>query len=308
MRKNHRFIRTLFSLVVLFMVAMFTPHLVSSAEAPTDEERFQQLPADQKKLAQRMLTFMSDMEKKYFSRVSALNGNSESERKEFLSDYSDYDITVSRGPVVEKFGQMLATGKKASPKTRMPGNLVWGRFYSLDAHPKSPLVGMLHATMVIQFFDNGMGFVGGWLGIMPGTRIESDLNELKLTVDQIFAKYEKDPDYYRKLICKGDPKEIVRRWRRKPACVGVSFYGRPAFKSLEKNFDMVSETFVDFIDVYMGLVEKHKDSPYTEKDVAAQDNMRRQWLIDQLFSDPYASKLVPFEAWSMANVPPLIKF
>jgi len=308
MRTNHHFILILVSLVLLFMVATFTPHLVSSAAGQTDEERLQQLPAEQQKLAQRMLTFMSDMEKKYFARVSALNGNSESETKEIPSDYSDYEIKVTRGPVVEKFGQMLATGKKASPKSRMPGNLVWGRFYSLDAHPKSPLVGMLHATMVIQFFDNGIGFVGGWLGIMPGTRIEPDLNELKQTVDQIFAKYGKNPDYNRKLICKGDPKEIVRKWRRKPACVGVSFYGRPAFKSLDKNFDMVSETFLNFIDVYMGLVEKHKDSPFTEKDVAAQDSMRRQWLIDQLYSDPYASKLVPFEAWSLANVPPLIKF
>jgi hypothetical protein len=58
----------------------------------------------------------------------------------------------------------------------------------------------------------------------------------------------------------------------------------------------------------MGLVEKHKDSPYTEKDVKAQDTMRREWLQDQLFSDPYASKIVPFEAWSLANVPPVIKF
>ena len=62
------------------------------------------------------------------------------------------------------------------------------------------------------------------------------------------------------------------------------------------------------LDVYMELVEKHKDSPYTEKDVAAQDKMRREWLIDQLFSDPYSSKIVPFEAWSLANVPPIIKF
>ena len=34
----------------------------------------------------------------------------------------------------------------------------------------------------------------------------------------------------------------------------------------------------------------------------------RRWLMDQLFSDPFASKIVPFEVWSAANVPPTIKF
>lgn len=143
---------------------------------------------------------------------------------------------------------------------------------------------------------------------MPGTRIEEDLNELKKGVDGIFAKYEKNPDYNRDLICKGDPKEIDREWRRKPACVGVSFYGRPLFMGTEKNFDIVSEVFVNFADTYMSLVEKHKDSPFTEKDVESQDKMRKEWLLDQLFSDPYASKIVPFEVWSLANVPPVIKF
>jgi len=307
MRENHRYILALITLAVLCLGAAAPSHLVSPALAQTDEQ-LQQLPADQKQLAQRMLQFMSDMDTKYFKRVYGLNGNSESERKEFISDYSDYDIKVTRGAVVEKMGRMSAIGKKASPKTRMQGKLIWGRFYSLDAHPKSPLVGMLHATIVVQFFDSGQSFAGGWLGIMPGTRIDADLNELKQTVDRIFAKYNKNPDYNRNLICKGDPSEIDRTWRRKPACVGVSFYGRPAFPSTEKSFDLVSEVFVGFVDAYMGLVEKHKDSPYTEKDVAAQDKMRRQWLLDQLFSDPYAKKIVPFEAWSLANVPPLIKF
>jgi coproporphyrinogen III oxidase len=307
MKTTHRHIRTLVLVAAIFMWATPMAHLVSSALAQTDE-RLEQLPADQKPLAQRMLQFMSDMDKKYFTRVYALNGNSESESTFIKSDYSDYDIKVTRGTTVEKMGRMLAIGNKASPKNRLPGNLIWGRFYSLDAHPKSPLVGMLHATVVLQFFDSGQSFAGGWLGIMPGTRIDADLNELKQTVDRIFAKNNTSPDYYRNLICKGDPKEIDREWRRKPACVGVSFYGRPAFQSTEKNFDLVTETFVDFVDVYMGLVEKHKDSPYTEKDVAAQDKMRREWLIDQLFSDPYSSKIVPFEAWSLANVPPIIKF
>ena len=98
------------------------------------------------------------------------------------------------------------------------------------------------------------------------------------------------------------------KFRRRPACVGASFYARPAFREADKNFDFVSKTFVAFTDAYMDDVELRKDQDVTDKDIAAQDEMRKRWLIDQLFSDPFASAIVPFEVWSMANVPPIIKF
>ncbi len=52
-------------LAVISMVTAFTYHPVPSAFAETDEQ-LQQLPADQKALAQRMLKFMSDMDKEIF--------------------------------------------------------------------------------------------------------------------------------------------------------------------------------------------------------------------------------------------------
>ncbi|MDP6417126.1 MAG: hypothetical protein QGG54_19120, partial [Gammaproteobacteria bacterium] len=66
--------------------------------------------------------------------------------------------------------------------------------------------------------------------------------------------------------------------------------------------------FDAFIDGYLDIVEKRADEPFTEADIQAQDAMRKRWLIDQLFSDPFSSKIVPFNVWSFANVPPVIKF
>jgi hypothetical protein len=56
------------------------------------------------------------------------------------------------------------------------------------------------------------------------------------------------------------------------------------------------------------IIEKRVDDPYNELDLIAQEEMRKSWLIDQLFSDPFASKIVPFEVWGTANLPPTIKF
>jgi hypothetical protein len=127
MRGNRRYSFILVPLAVVFLGAISTSHLVSSALAQTDE-RLEKLPADQKQLAERMLKFMSDMDKRYFERAYALNGNSQSETKEIPSDYSDYDLKVTRGPVVQKMGRMLAAGKKPAQRLAWKETLSGGVF------------------------------------------------------------------------------------------------------------------------------------------------------------------------------------
>ena len=40
---------------------------------------------------------------------------------------------------------------------------------------------------------------------------------------------------------------------------------------------------------------------YTAEDEARRDEMRKRWLTDQLFVDPFASKVVPFEVGSLVE-------
>ncbi len=76
----------------------------------------------------------------------------------------------------------------------------------------------------------------------------------------------------------------------------------------EASIKFIAGMFDEFVGTYMDIVAERADDPFTAADLAAQDDMRRRWLIDQLFSDPFASKIVPFEVWSFANVPPVVKF
>lgn len=263
--------------------------------------------ADRDKLSAFYNEFVATMDAKYFGQVEALNGSIEFEDRTANTEYSDFDLRVARGDVMEKAGRMLSDGKKLSPG-RGDGVLTWGRFYSLDMHPKTPLVGMLHATIVLQMFEDGSVATGGWLGVMPGTRIEADLDLLKQVTDDYFAERGKDPTLYRKLICKGTD-ETIAEFRRQPACSGVSFYGPPVYRGdPEASLRFIAGLFDEFVGTYMSIVEERADDPFTAADITAQDDMRRRWLIDQLFSDPFASKIVPFEVWSFANNPPVIKF
>lgn len=272
-----------------------------------DDERLLKLAPAEQAIARDMNAFVARMEDKYFGRVAALNGGASYETLEKQTDDTDYLVRVTRGPVVEKAGSMIAVGKKAQPG-RIQGVLQWSRFYSLDFHPRTPLVGMLHATVVVQFYEGGQSFAGGWLGVMNGTRNADDMAALKGVTDAHFAKYGKDPTLYRKLIVKGTD-DTVQDFRRRPDDSGVSFYGPPVFPGdTAKTYQFVAELFDQFTGAYLDLVAKRAKDAYGPADLVAQDAMRKRWLMDQLFSDPFASKLVPFEVWSLANTPPVIKF
>jgi hypothetical protein len=274
-----------------------------------DDPRLAQLPADQQALAKRMTEFIERMDEKYFGRAVALNGGAgaQFENLERSDEHSDYFVRVTRGPVVEKMGRMTAFGKRTQPG-RGDKVLRWSRFYSLDWHASTPLVGMLHAVVVLQFYADGTGFAGGWLGVMNGTRNAEDMAALKGLTDAHFAKHGKDPALFHRLLVTGT-EETRSEFRRRPDDSGVSFYGPQVFPGdVKKSWEFVSGLFDPFVDAYADLIEKRAKQNHTPQDLAAQSEMRKRWLMDQLYADPYSSKLVPFEVWSLANVPPVIKF
>ncbi|MEQ1801952.1 MAG: hypothetical protein ABL989_08535 [Gammaproteobacteria bacterium] len=275
------------------------------------DSRLARLSPEHQALARRMVSFMDRADAKYFARVQALNGTpgapAAGDVLDRETDDSIYNVRVTRGPVVEKLGRMIADGKKTQPGRR-EGVLVWSRFYSLDVHPQTPLVGMLHATLVLQFYEDGTGFAGGWLGVMNGTRVDEDMTALASVVDTHFAAYDRNPAVYRSLIVKGTD-DTIADFRRRPDPSGVSFYGPPVFPGdVARSYELIEGLFEKFTDAYLDLVPKRNGAPVTTDDVSRQDVMRKRWLVDQLYSDPFASKLVPFEVWSLANVPPTVRF
>ncbi len=300
------------SLVLGFVLTAFvatSPVAFGADIIPEEQERLNRLPEDQRAKAMRMIDFNARMDEKYFGWAEELNGETEYDNRIIETDYSHYDLKVTHGPVVEKIGRMQSSGRQSNPG-RGDGVLVWGRFYAIDIHPKTPLVGMLHATMVYQFFEDGSMGVGGFLGVMPGTKVEEDLAGLAKVTEDHFAKYGQSDQLpmYRQFLCKGT-EETREEFRRQAACKGASFYGPPVYRDdIEKSYIFVEEFFEKFVDAYMETIIKRADDPFTEEDVAEQDAMRVRWLIDQVFSDPFASKIVPWDAWAFQNMPPVLKF
>lgn len=291
----------------LTCTAILLAYPASLSLAAADDYRLEKLPPDQRELAEWLNAFTDRMDEKYFGRVRDLNGGLEFEDRSFSTEWSEHEVRVTRGDVVEKAGRLYSMGKKQRAE-RGGREIVWSRFYALDFHPKSPLVGMIHAAIVLQFFGDGSSYAGGWLGTMPGTRIEEDLGMLKKVTDDYFSEHDVDITIYRKLVCKGT-EDTVARYRRRPACVGASFYGPPVHPGeTGKTLKFIAGFYDLFVDTYVDTIEKRADGPFTEEDIEAQNIMRKGWLTDQMLSDPYSSVQIPFEVHSFWNAAPTVKF
>jgi len=262
------------------------------------------LTAEQTAFTRRAVAFMDEMDALYFERITQLNGTDEVETLDFPTEYAGHTVRVARGPVVEKAGRMRVVHKK--PKADFQGTRLWSRFFSVDVHPKSPRVGMLHAAFTMNYKPDGKSAIGGWVDVLPGASSAADLAVLKQTMDAVFARYDIDPAPHRKMSCEGSPGEGERR--REPACVGGSFYGRDMMAVTEQNFRFMTEAYREFLNAYFDLIEKNRDAPTTSEDLAKQEYMRRNWLEDRFFSDPYTGNVVPYEVWALSTLPPMVKF
>jgi coproporphyrinogen III oxidase len=294
-------------IVALASVASLLVMTATTAFAAADDYRLDQLPPEQRELAEWFNAFLIQMDEKYFGRVAELNGELVLDDREFSTEWSDHEVRVTRGAVMEKAGRLYSMGKKQRAE-RGGREIVWSRFYALDMHPRTPLAGMLHAAIVLQFFGDGSSYAGGWLGTMPGTRIDEDLGLLKHTTDDYFAAAAVDLAIFRRLVCKGTD-DTVPDFRRLPACVGASFYGPPVYRGdTGKTLDFIAGFYDLFVETYMDIVEKRANDPFTDADILAQDKMRKRWFMDQVFSDPYSSVQIPFEVHSFWNAAPVVKF
>jgi coproporphyrinogen III oxidase len=277
------------------------------AFAAADDDRLARLPPEKRQQAEYLNAFVDAMDKEHFGRVGKMNGALVFEDLTVSTEWSIHDVRATRGEVMQKAGRLYAMGKKQRPD-RGGREVVWSRFYALDMHPKTPLVGMLHAAIVLEFYGDGSSLAGGWVDVMPGTRVEEDLGLLNRVTEDYFAKHAVGLAIYRQLVCKGTT-DTVAEFRRRPACVGASFYGPPVYPGdTDRSIRFIAGLYDAFVRTYMDIVEKRAHDTFTEADIRAQDTMRKRWLMDQVFSDPFSSVEIPFEVVSLWNQAPAVKF
>jgi coproporphyrinogen III oxidase len=241
----------------------------------------------------------------YFDAAAHLNGvDNRLEQSELDTENGNWDTQVARGPVIEKAGRTITVIKKPT----FQAETLWSRYLVLAAHPKSPLVGTMQASFVVEFHKDGNSMVAGMIDVMPAATSDEDLAEIKSAVEVVYQAHGVDGAKYRQRSCVASAEERNVEHRRKAACVGGNFFGRNPMAVTEENFEFMTEIYQTFVESFLAIVEKRRNDAYTEADLALQDEMRRGWLEDRMFADPNTTQFAPWEAWSLYSLPPVVKF
>jgi len=277
---------------------------VQSEDLPGD--RIDSLSPEQAVVASRMNDFMSSIEILFWKRCDQIDAGLEADPPQVwdIDDNGHYEVRVKRGPVIEKAGVMTVTTRVEQPPFIIGGR--WNRFIEVAVHPKSPLVGMLHATFSVQISEAGVGNIGATMDMMQAAQPEEDLELMRSRVTDVFTRHDVDPQRYRPHGC-GKPNEGFWKWHRSGTCTGVSLYGQQ-FIADEETFGLVSDLYTTVVNTYFEILAAREDEAYGPAEVASQEFMRRRWLEDQLFWDVLAKNFVPYEAWSAVNAPPTVRF
>lgn len=251
-----------------------------------------------------MLVFMDEVEKEFFGYVKEFN-RSDTIYQQFVDPgNAHYEIRSTRGKVLERAAVMTAITQAEKPPFVKGGK--WNRFFEVAVHPKTPKVGMLHATLVVQVGADGTSTIAGTIDMMKSAQPGEDLTWFRARRDEVFTRHGVDPSKYVVGGC-GKPNEGGWKWHRPSTCTGASIFGAN-LDANPNNFEFVSDVFRTGMENYFALVKKRYRERYDAKDLQAQDFMRRRWLEDQLFWDVLSRNFVPYEAWAAVNAPPVVKF
>jgi coproporphyrinogen III oxidase len=259
------------------------------------------LNAEQRELAERMLELSEQRHTFFLEKIEKYNGAHDVEKRLFDLEKARHEVSVARGEVLEKAGWYTNQTKIADPPY-VP-EAIWDQYFEMDFHPRTPLVGQLHATVYFTYLADGGSAIAGYMDYTPATWIDEDIAYMKKAVDDVFEEHGHDVEHYRQMLYKEYHKDKLRA-----ACIGAAFYVRPMLEINATNLGFVQTAHETLVNAYFDVLDKRKDQSFTEEDLANQAGMRKRWLEDHLHSDPFTMYVVPYEVWSFADAPPVVRF
>ena len=190
------------ALSTLLFLLMATAAVPTRAAGPGDS--LDELTPEQANIAREMLAFTDGIEQHFWQKVDGLNGikPGKAEVETLVMDPANnghYEVRVHRGTVVEKAGFMIVNTQIEKPPFIIGG--MWNRFIEVAVHPKTPYLGMLHATFSVQISNKGEGNIGATMDMITAAQSPEDLALFNERVTAVFAKYGMDREKYRGKGC-----------------------------------------------------------------------------------------------------------
>ncbi len=283
------------------------PRTVAAAATPAPAPTpTRDLTPAERRWVDRMLEFMQQTDSKMQAQARRFNGSAEVETLDLKQPAAEYLVHVTRGPVLEKAGYFSFTPLQGKgPAVPDP---LWSRYVELNLHAATPFVGMLHATLYFMIPKSGGSLLALYMDYLPAVVMPADIAAMKGAVERVYAGHGVDIAPFRAALCEAGPAAKLHRDKLQAACVGTSHYAPPFMPVTDANLDLVTGAFTALADQYYLALERHRRRAATPAETRQLDAMRRRWLDEQMFTAMASQQMVPYEVWSLGNMPPTVRF
>ncbi len=193
---------------------------------------------------------------------------------------------VIQGKHIEKGGVNFSAvhGKmpeKAAQVLGMPGNQFYATGVSIVLHPSNPWVPIIH--MNVRYFetDESVWWFGGGIDLTPHYIDRREAYFFHERLKQVCDAH--DPDYYPRFKKWADDYFYLKH-RRETRGVGGIFFDRLR-EDKPKEFAFVKDVGNVFCPIYLKLLTKNRDRPFTEREKAWQKIRRGRYVEFNLVWD-----------------------
>jgi len=133
----------------------------AGAKQSGSRKQLHELTDDQRRNAEHMLKLMERRHAFFLDTIERFNGSREVETRVFDTEKARHEVSVARGEVLEKAAWYTNYTKRPDPPY-VP-EAIWDNYLELDFHPRTPLLGQLHATVYFTYMANGASAIAGYM-------------------------------------------------------------------------------------------------------------------------------------------------
>ncbi len=157
---------------------------------------------------------------------------------------------------------------------------------SLVIHPNSPWVPIIH--MNIRYFEmsENIRWFGGGIDLTPHYIIKEDAAYFHQQLKNVCDKYQ--PDFYKKFKDWADQYFYIKH-RMETRGIGGIFYDRLTPESTQLSYEDIFNFSVDlgksFLPIYLSIIHKNHQKPYTDKEKDWQFQRRSRYAEFNLVYD-----------------------
>lgn len=247
-----------------------------------------------------------DMEKYYgelkqnaLETFKRLNKTDQVETKQLELPVGSLDISVVRGAILEKAAISRLRLKTKNPAT---GEDTQFDIFQIKTYPTNPKIPILLFNMENRVA--GQDKFGGFLDVAPVATGQEDLSFLNAAIMEITAKHGVDYEPLRQKIV-----DVYKRdqWEKAVnAAIGIRL------ELSDKEFGLVKEAGLKWLELYSKVVEKRANEPYDMKEEALMYSVRARILEFYMLKDmsfEVVQKLgVPLEDMALIHFAPTVKY